>query len=162
MDIRIETARDFADIRAVEEEAFPTRSEADLVDRLRADGDAVLSLVAILENQIVGHVMFSKMRTPPKTLALGPVAVLTPHRRKGIAADLIRAGLKHVQEKGWQGVFVLGDPKYYRRFGFDAALASGFTSPYAGPHLMALALQTDGLCARKGSLEYPPAFAALP
>jgi putative acetyltransferase len=161
VEIRIETASDFAGIRRVEEEAFPTQSEADLVDRLRADGDAVLSLVAALENQIVGHIMFSKMRTPTRTLALAPVAVLTPHRRNGIAADLIRAGLKHVQEKGWEAVFVLGNPAYYSRFGFDPALASGFTSPYAGPHLMALALQSHGLRVQKGNLDYPAAFAAL-
>jgi len=160
MELRIEEAGDLAAIRAVHEESFPTRSEADLVDRLRADGDAVLSLVAVLENEIVGHVMFSVMRTPPRTLGLGPVAVLTLHRRRGIAADLIRAGLKSAQQKGWKGVFVLGDPSYYCRFGFDSALAAGFTSRYAGPHLMGLALKSEGL-SQKGSLEYANAFGAL-
>jgi putative acetyltransferase len=161
MDIRTEKPADIAGIRSVEEEAFPTRSEADLVDRLRTDGDAVFSLVAIHEDEIVGHVMLSRMRTPPETLGLGPVAVLTPHRRNGIAASLIREGLRCATEKGWKGVFVLGDPAYYCRFGFDPALASGFTSPYSGPHLLALALQSDGLPTQKGSLEYPAAFATL-
>jgi putative acetyltransferase len=161
MHIRIETAADFVETRSVEEDAFPTRSEADLVDRLRTDRDAVLSLVAVRENQIVGHVMLSRMRTPPQTLGLGPVAVLTPHRRKGIAASLIREGLKRARENGWKAVFVLGDPAYYCRFGFDAALAAAFTSPYSGPHLLALALQPGGLPVQKGSLEYPAAFAAL-
>jgi putative acetyltransferase len=161
MNIRTETVADLAGIRGVEEEAFPTRSEADLVDRLRANGDAVLSLVVSLENEIVGHALFSRMRTPPGTLGLGPVAVLMRHRRKGIAADLIRDGLRRARKEGWKGVFVLGNPAYYCRFGFDPALAAGFTSPYAGPHLMALALQSDGLPLRKGSLEYPAAFAAL-
>jgi len=161
MDIRIETAADFAGIRCVEEDAFPTRSEADLIDRLRTDGDAVFSLVAVQEDEIVGHVVLSRMRTPPETLGLGPVAVLTPHRRNGIAASLICEGLRRAAEKGWKGVFVLGDPAYYCRFGFDATLAAGFTSPYSGPHLLALALQSDGLPIQKGSLEYPAAFATL-
>lgn len=161
MDIHIETAADFAGIRGVVEHAFPTRSEADLVDRLRTDGDAVFSLVAVHEDEIVGHVMFSRMRTPSETLGLGPVAVLTPHRRNGIAASLIQEGLRRATVTGWKGVFVLGDPAYYCRFGFDAALAAGFTSPYSGPHLLALALQRDGLPLQKGSLEYPSAFADL-
>jgi|SRR5579864_2435502 len=161
MDIRTETAGDFVSIRGVEERAFPTRAEADLVDRLRAAGDAVLSLVAVLENEIVGHIMFSKMRKPPGTLGLGPVAVLAPYRRKGIAADLIRAGLQHARGNGWKCVFVLGNPAYYCRLGFSPALAAGFRSPYAGPHLMALALQSDGLSLRERSLEYPAAFADL-
>jgi len=54
----------------------------------------------------------------------------------------------------------LGDPTCYRRFGFDPALASGFSSRYAGPHLMALAL-THPLPALTGQIDYAPAFAAL-
>jgi putative acetyltransferase len=60
----------------------------------------------------------------------------------------------------WEIVFVLGAPAYYRRFGFDPALASGFTSPYAGPHLMALSL-TQPLPRLSGKIDYAPAFAAL-
>ena len=70
---------------------------------------------------------------------------------------MIRAGLERARSAGWRGVFVLGDPGYYRRFGFDPALAGGFASPYAGPHLMALALGPD-LPARSGRIEYAPAF----
>jgi putative acetyltransferase len=161
MNIRIEITTDIDGIRTVEEEAFPTRMEADLVDRLRENGDAVFSLVAVIENEIVGHAMFSKMRTPPGTLGLGPVAVLTPRRRSGIAAELVRDGLRRAREERWKGVFVLGNPGYYCRFGFDPSLAAGFNSPYAGPHLMALALQSDGLPLQAGPLEYPAAFAAF-
>src|SRR5580704_7695658 len=102
MNIRIETPADLAGIRAVEVEAFPTRREADLVDQLRADSDAVFSLVAAVANGIVGHVMFSRMRAPRGTLGLGPAAVLTAHRRMGIAAGLIRDGLKRASESGWK------------------------------------------------------------
>ncbi|MGZ8996499.1 MAG: hypothetical protein ACXW3P_08420 [Rhodospirillales bacterium] len=57
-------------------------------------------------------------------------------------------------------MFVLGDPACYRRFGFRADLAAGFTSPYAGPHLMVLPLQ-GALPTQEGRLDYAPAFAAM-
>ncbi len=161
MKIRLETAADRWGIRAVAEEAFPTRMEADLVDRLRADGDMVFSLVAVVDDDIVGHAVFSMMRMPTGTLGLGPVAVLARHRRQGIAANLIREGLRRAREEGWKGVFVVGNPDYYSRFGFDSVSAAVFASPYAGPNLLALALQSDGLPSREASLEYPAAFAAL-
>jgi len=161
MELRSETPADTAGIRALVAEAFPTRAEADLVDRLRTDGSAVLSLIALLERQIVGHAMFSRMDAPVDSLGLGPVAVLGGFRRRGIAASLIREGLARAKEDGWASVFVLGDPDYYSRFGFNVSLASGFRSPYAGPHLMALALKTGALGACGGDLRYPAAFAAL-
>jgi putative acetyltransferase len=161
MIIRLETPVDFAGIRALEEGAFPTPAEANLVDRLRADGDVAFSLAAILEGAIVGHAMFSRMRAPEEALGLGPVAVAAGCRRRGIAANLIRDGLRRARKAGWQAVFVLGDTAYYGRFGFEASFASGFRSPHAGPHLMGLALQNDALPSRHGALEYPAAFEDL-
>lgn len=158
MTFRAEQAGDADGVRAVELAAFPTAAEADLVRRLHADGDVVFSLVAVDEDQIVGHAMFSRMRTPPRALGLAPVAVLAAYRKRGIAEALIREGLRQAQAQDWQAVFVLGG-EYYRRFGFDPALAAGFTSAYSGPHLMALVLR--GGMPRNGSLEYAAAFAAL-
>jgi putative acetyltransferase len=79
MIIRAETPADSTSVRAVVEAAFPTPREADLVDRLRCDGDAVFSLVAVKGTELVGHVTFSKMRAPFRALGLGPVAVLPEH-----------------------------------------------------------------------------------
>jgi putative acetyltransferase len=73
---------------------------------------------------------------------------------------LIRAGIDRAARGGWQAVFVVGEPDYYRRFGFDAALASGFTSPYAGPYRMVLALG-GALPVKTGKIDYAPAFARL-
>ncbi|MFN4090068.1 MAG: GNAT family N-acetyltransferase [Alphaproteobacteria bacterium] len=87
--------------------------------------------------------------------------MLAPWRRRGVAGTLIRAGLAQAGEAGWQGVFVLGDPEYYNRFGFDAAAASGFVKPYAGPHLMALAPGGGHPPVRSGRIEHAPAFAEL-
>jgi len=155
--IRNEELADRTAVRAIIEAAFAGPDEADLVDRLRDDGDCELSLVAVEGGRVVGHVLFSKMGAPFPALGLAPLAVAPDRQRSGIGSRLVRAGLERARSAGWRGVFVLGDPNYYRRFGFDAALASGFDSPYAGPHLMALALGS-ALPASGGKIEYAPAF----
>src|SRR6185437_14581915 len=159
-EVRPEEAGDLSAIRAVHLEAFPSAGEAGLVEALRADGSAVFSLVAAIDGAVVGHVMFSRMSRPAGALGLAPVAVLSANRRKGIAAALIREGLLRAKAAGWWGVFVLGDERYYGRFGFDPSIAAKFESRYAGPHLMGLSLQHDSDIG-EGALEYAPAFAAL-
>ena len=87
----------------------------------------------------VGHVLLSRMTAPVRALALAPLAVATDWQRRGIGTALVEAALERARAAGSQAVFVLGDPAYYRRFGFRADLAAGFASPYAGPHLMVVA-----------------------
>lgn len=157
MMIRNERATDRVAIRGILEAAFARPDEANLVDRLREDGDCVLSLVAVESERIVGQVLFSRLRAPFRALCLAPVAVAPDRQRMGIGSHLIRAGLEHAQAAGWQGVFVLGDPRYYCRFGFNPDLARGFTSPYAGAHLMARALG-PALPTTSGEIAYAPAF----
>jgi putative acetyltransferase len=160
MEIRAATVADRAPIWDIHATSFPTQAEADLVNRLNGDGDVIYSVVAELDGMIVGHVLFSKMRSPERFLGLAPVAVLSGHRRHGIVNALIRRGLELAKADGWLGVFVLGDD-YYERFGFEASSAEAFSSPYAGPHFMALSFQPEGLKGRSGKAEYPRAFAEL-
>jgi len=160
MILREEQPADGAAIRAIVEAAFGQPDEADLVDRLRAAGDSVIALVAEDAGRIVGHVVFSRMEAPFRALGLAPVSVAPDRQKAGIGGRLIRDGLERARQQGWQGVFVLGDPAYYCRFGFNATLAQGFASPYAGPYLMALAL-AGPLPASKGRVDYAPAFGAL-
>lgn len=161
MIIRSEAPADVAAIRAVEEVAFGRSAEARLVDDLRAAGDLVFSLVAVDDDTVVGHAVFSRMKAPFPALALGPVAVLHEYRRTGIGSRLIRQGIARSEAAGWLGIFVLGDPAFYRRFGFDAGKASGFISPYAGPYLMALPLGRSELPTSTGIIQHAPAFAKL-
>jgi putative acetyltransferase len=160
IDIREERPEDRAAIRAVVEAAFGQALEADLVDRLRADGDSVISLVADEDGAVVGHVLFSRMQAPFRALGLAPVSVAPDRQRSGIGGRLIHDGLDRARRDGWQAAIVLGDPSYYRRFGFDPALAEGFSSPYAGPYLMAMPLG-DAMPTKSGRLDYAPAFAGL-
>jgi putative acetyltransferase len=161
MIIRLETPGDIAAIRVVEEAAFLQSAEADLVDDLRAAGDSVFSLIAVEGEIVTGHAMFSRLQAPFPALALGPVAVLPDRQRKGVGTRLIREGIARSEAAGWLGIFVLGDPAFYRRFGFDVRKASGFISPYAGPHWMALPLGGNELTVTAGSIEYARAFAKL-
>jgi len=148
-------------IGAVLEAAFGRADEARLVERLRADRALVLSLAAIEDDAVIGHVAFSAMRAPFRALGLGPVAVAPARQRSGVGRSLIGEGLARARAAGWEAVFVLGDPSYYRRFGFSVEDAAGFTSPYAGPHFMALALGGPRLPASTGPVEYAPAFGAF-
>jgi putative acetyltransferase len=158
--IRSEAYSDAPAIRQVVQAAFGGPAEADLVDRLRATGDIAISLVAADDDRVIGHVLFCGMRAPFPALGLAPVSVAPEHQRRGIGNQLIRRGIADAEAAGWHCIFVLGDPGYYRRFGFDVALASGFTSRYAGPLLMALALGSR-LPILHGEIEYPPAFGLL-
>jgi len=161
MIVREEHERHYAAVRQLLIEAFPTAAEADLVEQLRRNGDAVISLVAFDGERVVGHAMFSAMRAPFKALGLGPVSVVSDKRRLGVAAEMIKQGIARAHAEHWEAIFVLGSPAYYSRFGFSADAASGFVSPYAGPDLMVLALGDAVLAPRSGRIDYAPAFAAL-
>ena len=161
MIVRPETPGDIAAIRVVEEAAFGHSAEARLVDDLRTAGDSIFSLVAVDNGTVVGHALFSRMKAPFPALALAPVAVLPEYRRTGFASRLIQQGIARSETAGWRGIFVLGDSAFYRRFGFDAAKAAGFSSPYAGPHLMVLELGGKELPTTTGVVQHAPAFAKL-
>jgi putative acetyltransferase len=166
VEVRAAEPRDAAAIRAVHVAAFPTPGEADLVEALAREGDAIISLVAERDGEILGHVLLSRMavsggRRTYRALGLAPVAVLPGAQRKGVGSALVRTALNKAVVAGEELVFVLGDPAYYGRFGFAAACAAPFASPYAGPHLMALSLRDDLALPRAGRAEYARAFADL-
>jgi putative acetyltransferase len=161
-EIRPERPQDVAAVRRIHERAFPLPDEADLVDRLRADGDIVLALVAA-DPEPVGHIVFSRLLLPDpavKATALAPVSVLPERQREGIGSALITEGLARLRDAGEDVVLVLGDPTYYSRFGFLTQAAKAFRSVYEGPYFQALPFTDAGRFAH-GEVTYPPAFAAL-
>ncbi|MGI8483192.1 MAG: GNAT family N-acetyltransferase [Thermomicrobiales bacterium] len=158
---RPELEADRNGIRNVHLASVPTADEADLVDQLRDNDSLVFSLVAIVAGQVVGHVAFSRMESPERTLGLGPVRVSPAFRRQGIAAGLIREGMQIARVDGWNAVFVLGDPAYYGRFAFSVEDARAFESPYAGPHFMVPMLYDKDRLGQTRTVTYASAFAAL-
>lgn len=161
--IRHARAADHSAIRAVNLAAFPEAVEADLVERLRADGDAVFELVAETDGEVIGHILFSRLWADSVNLYLGlaPMAVIPGAQQRGLGSDLVRAGLEFCKECGAHGVVVLGHVDYYPRFGFSAEATARVASPYAGsPAFMALALE-DGAFDLPLTLAYPDAFKGL-
>lgn len=135
--IREEAAGDGSAIYSLTKAAFADMpySEGDehqLVDRLRADGDLALSLVCDLNGDIIGHIAFSPVVISGgggNWYGLGPVSVAPSLQRNGVGGRIIRRGLAMMEERGAQGIVLLGNPEYYSRFGFvhDPALQ------YPGP-----------------------------
>ncbi|KAA3604354.1 MAG: N-acetyltransferase [Planctomycetota bacterium] len=137
--LRLERPEDLGGIRKVHELAFGRREEADLVDRMRENGGRMVSVVAELKGRLVGHVLFSEVQIHPQDKAewtawgLAPMAVVPDHSRQGIGSALARRGLQELQDQPHALVFVLGDPSYYRRFGFLSAHQLGYGDEYEAP-----------------------------
>ena len=161
-DIRPERPEDAADIGALLDAAFGGETESQVVERLRADNDFVLSLVAGGDAGIAGYVGFPRLtlqldRRQVPAVGLAPAAVSPPLQRNGIGSAIVRDGLDRLKASGECLVFVLGDPAYYRRFGFT--VMDGFVSRYAGPYFQALMLMPDA--PKAGRVSYPQAFDGL-
>ncbi|MDP1604985.1 MAG: N-acetyltransferase, partial [Legionella sp.] len=158
--VRPERAGDEAAIRRLLDEAFAGPEEGQLVERLRAHGDLVLALVALDGENIVGYAAWPRLwietpRDEYKAVALAPLAVAPSRQRDGIGSELTREGLAQLRSLGESIVFVLGDPVYYRRFGFTAEAASGYGSTYTGAHFMGLTLNVSA--PPHGRVRYPAA-----
>lgn len=161
--IRPERPADAASIAALLYAAFAGNPHSDhtehqIVERLRASGRLAVSLAALLpDGRLVGHVAFSKVTVDGRDeewYGLGPLAVLPRAQGQGIGAALVEAGLSVLRRKGARGCVVLGEPAYYRRFGF--APAAGLLYPGPPPeYFMALSFAGP---APRGVVEYDRTF----
>jgi putative acetyltransferase len=126
VEIREEQADDVHAIRRIHEQAFGQTQEADIVDRLRRSCPDLLSLVAVVDGQAVGHILFSPVivagpDTEVRGMGLAPMAVLPHYQQRGIGTELVTAGLAMLQARDCPYVIVLGHAEYYPRFGFAPA-----------------------------------------
>ena len=166
--VRRETAEDETAIRTLVERAFGRANEAALVDALRQRGALTLSLVAVDDQQVVGHILFTPVTVESSSgafgaLGLGPMGVLPEYQRSGIGSQLIRASLDECRQMGHEIVVVLGHPHYYPRFGFAPARPRGieYTHPVPLEVFMLLELRPGALAGRTGRVQYQPEFGAV-
>jgi putative acetyltransferase len=132
--IRPELPKDYAAVETILVAAFQTDAESKVVNAIRENGNATISLVAVVDENVVGHILFSPAHTHPPTpekgLGLAPLAVMPAHQNQGIGSQLIRAGLEQCRELGYDYAVVLGGANYYMRFGFEKASAFGLQNEY--------------------------------
>lgn len=165
MIVRPEKSEDVPAIRIVNERAFGRPAEADLVDALRLNGKAAISLVAEDDGLIVGHILFSGVTiqskgTDLKGIGLAPLAVIPERQNQRIGSTLTEQGLRRCREEGHPFVVVLGHPNYYPRFGFVPASRFGIKSEYdvADEVFMVMELREGALSGCAGVVKYQPEF----
>ena len=160
-----ETQADLVAIYQVNRLAFERENEAQLVDKIRDNEAVILSLVAELDGQIVGHILFSPVTITAadfqwQAVGLGPLAVLPEFQNQGIGSALIHAGLDELKKIGHVVVIVLGYPDYYPRFGFKPSRPFGIQWEIDVPDevFMVAGLNPGALNGRQGIVRYHPAF----
>lgn len=167
MTIRAENSGDGPAIHELHMAAFPTDAEARLVDALRVNGKASVSLVAESEGRIVGHVLFSPVSIESAGglvggAGLAPIAVLLSHQRKGVGSDLIASGIEACRGSEFGFIVVLGEPTFYQRFGFKRARSFGLENEYGvDEEFMVLELRSGYLTGLRGVVRYGAEFSIV-
>lgn len=163
--IRPEIPEDRPLIHYVNQEAFGRNQEADLVDKLRKRGVLTVSLIAVQETAIVGHIAFSPVEIASEkssfgALTLAPMAVLPSHQNEGIGSQLVIAGLQECLRLGHEIIVVVGHPNYYPRFGFVPANSKGIECEFEVPDeaWMIKELKEGALAGRQGKVKFQPEF----
>ena len=163
--VRLETPEDKAAIRHINEEAFGRKVEAEIIEKLRNRGALTISIVAIQDAEIVGHIAFSLVnveseRSSFEAMALAAMAVLPVYQSKGIGSLLVQTGLEKCRDLGHDIVVVVGHPNYYPRFGFVPAKPKGIECKFEVPNeaWMVLELRKGALAGRRGTVRFQPEF----
>ena len=137
IEIRFERPEDIDEVRLLNTKAFGQPIEGRIVDKLRKSCKRILSLVAISNNEIIGHIMFSPVTIESQEgviegMGLAPMAVLPELQNQGIGSKLIEEGLRIIRNTSCPFVVVLGHETYYPRFGFQRASNYGLKSQWEG------------------------------
>jgi putative acetyltransferase len=163
IEIRDEQPGDAAAVREVNRQAFGQDEEGRIVDALRDNGAASLSLVAVDSGAIVGHIMFSPLSVGHLVgEGLGPMAVVPSHQRQGIGTRLVKAGIERLRSTGCPFVVVIGHPSFYPRFGFQPAAGYGLICEWDVPPdvFMVNILNPDVVGRLRGVAHYRAEFSA--
>lgn len=166
--IRDETPADVSAIHRLHASAFESDAEARLVDALRASGALTLSLVAIVDGEVVGHIAFSPVVVESAIeswpgIGLGPMAVTAELRGRGIGGKLVEEGRRRLRADGHALCVVLGHADYYPRHGFVRASLHGirWEKPVPDEVFFVQELVPGGLVGVTGTVRYRPEFDAV-
>ncbi len=169
--IRAEKKDDADTIHEVNSLAFGQEDESLLIRRIRKSFRFIpdLSLVAVKDGKIVGHILFSPVSIETKkgqipALSLAPMAVLPAFQNQGIGSELVLEGLARCRRLGHKIVVVIGHPDYYPRFGFISARPQGLEVGFPVPDeaFMVHELVPQALEEIQGTVKYPPEFDEKP
>ena len=142
--------------------SFSNKAESDLVKQLISDNDVLLNLVIESSNTIIGNVVVSKVTMEPDMGlfcgGVAPLSVLPERQSSGIGSQLMKEAIKKSDEMGMDALFLLGDPDYYKRFGFNI---SNLKSDYRVEHFQELELTRNCLVNLKSKVTYANAFLSL-
>lgn len=169
MIIRNEAVDDFEEVYKLNYLAFGNREdESKLVERIRMSEEFVpgLSIVAEIDNEIVGHLLLSKAKVENyekivDVIVLAPIAVKPYHQKQGIGSKLIEEGIRRCRNLGYSIILLIGHPSYYPRFGFQPARKYGLElKQFEVPDevFMVYELEDGKLQELKGELKYPKSF----
>ena len=166
VEVRVEQPGDIEAVREVNEKAFGEPQEAEIVDALRTTCKDLLSLVALHNKQVIGHIFFSPVTLVGPSheitgMGLAPMAVLPRFQGNGIGSLLVRQGLRQLRDQGCPFVIVLGHPEYYPRFGFIPASRRKITCQWPGvpdESFMVLSLDDSAIPASGGEARYMDEF----
>lgn len=167
MVIRTEKPEEFSHIYDLVKVAFQTAKvsdgkEQDFVNELRSSGNYIpeLALVAEEDGKLIGHIMLTKTyifsgSNQFEALLLAPVSVALEYRSKGVGSNLIKESFKMAKEMGYTSALLVGDPAYYNRFGFKAAVNFGIKHTHDIPdeYVMACELVPDTLLGISGTID---------
>jgi putative acetyltransferase len=166
--IRREQASDIEAIREINNFAFGQPDEGLIIDRLRENCNEMLSLVTLIDNKTVGHILFSPVTFEGRAktvqgIGLAPMAVLPEFQRQGIGSRLAIEGIEAIRRSGYPFIIVIGHEKYYPRFGFERASKYDFTRQWEDvpdDAFMVLILNHNDIRDVSGVVKYRDEFSA--
>lgn len=161
--IRTEEFSDHEAITTLNDRAFGQTGEGKVVELLRKGGALRISLVAIADAEVIGHLALSEMhhsQSPELILGLGPMSVVPGWQNRGVGSALVRKSLEMAKSEGAVAIICLGHPNFYPRFGFEPASKHSITGDYKVPDavFMAHVLGAESPTNLAGHVQYHEAF----
>ncbi len=165
--VRPETPSDYPRITQIHKLAFNRPNEADLIDLIRQSNRYIpgLTLVAEIDEMIVGHIVYSEINLVNQetisVLGLAPLAVHPEFQNRGIGSQLVQVSLTLAKIRQYPLIIVLGDPKFYAKFGFQPSVDYQIHSPFPVPEEYFMVKVFNDKIQHQGNIIYPQAFSQV-